>query len=379
MKNILKKLFRDIPSGILMVVGYSMIFFIALNGIVLLENVIAQQPDTIIGNYKYKQSIMISRKSTKDLMDASNSIFDSKENAKDIVKRLQVQSGNVILKTNGVVSDTGAATKVDVMITYNETCNRELEYGEYPLPEDSSNNMAIVGSYHKKYIIERNDKKYININDKEYLVKGIFKDTSTGGYDDTVIVFNNNLRESDLDEIITTLNANLIEVIVCGSDKECDNLVRNIKTKVEENEFYKTIDTPLNTYDAINISISIIKNTITILILVFCIINSIVITSLWMSKKEVSIAICKANGFSNWQVIKRIAGQLISIMGIAVIISIIIQLIYGLLKHNVWSLKELPVLFVGILAIITIMIIITIGIYMRKIVHIAPAQIIKDE
>ena len=84
MKNILKKLFRDIPSGILMVVGYSMIFFMALNGIVLLENVIAQQPDTIIGNYKYKQSIMISRKSTKDLMDASNSIFDSRENAKDI-------------------------------------------------------------------------------------------------------------------------------------------------------------------------------------------------------------------------------------------------------------------------------------------------------
>lgn len=63
--EVIKKLLRDRSSSLLLVVGYCLLFFIAFNGMYLIYRMSEQQPDTVIGNYRYKEGGRILRATKK--------------------------------------------------------------------------------------------------------------------------------------------------------------------------------------------------------------------------------------------------------------------------------------------------------------------------
>lgn len=370
--SIIKKFLRDISSSLLMIAGYSLLFFIAFNGIYLINRMSEKQPDTVIGNYMYKENYRVTRRNVKP--EDGYGEFDGDKNIRYVLSALETTQGNILLNMQGVIKGAAKSHTVSVMLSWNEPCSRPLKSGNYPdfnAIEDVK--AAVIGEYFQDYIERDNGKEYINVNGENYLVTGVFKGMTDDGMDSSLVLFYDELDSNVKEAIAAQLYSNYMEIVLCG-DSGNGSFIENVRNKISDNPFYDVTTMQANSIQGIQIIISKIKSVIMIMIVIFCIINSLAITNLWLRRRQPEIAIRKACGYSNFQVIKLIILDMIKLIGAAIVLAAVIELCYMLyFGHNVesWYIYR----YCAYLAALVLLILLSsVLLHIKIIVSISPAK-----
>lgn len=370
---IIKKYLRDISSSLLVIVGYVLLFFVAFNSIYLMEKIDETQPNTIIGDYNDRNFFLATSKPTGEGEDVLQGTISGVDKIKAVIDALKTTDGNTYINIQCMVDKLSITTSVSVVLSYNEACNRTLKSGVYPDFTSINNDRAIViGEYFEDCTVDIDGNKYISINGALYLVTGIFKDMTYSQTDKSLAIFYPQVTDSVVEELIPQIYSNYVEVTVCGNS--CDNVISDVKNTLESTGYFDIRKADTFSYDGINTIISAIKDVVMIMIVIFCIVNSIAISGMWLKRRQREIIIRKSYGYGNLEILKLIICDMVKYMLTAFALVIIAELLYMWLLNKIISFSYILNYCLGSVVLMMFIIFLTALINLKYITHIPVAQ-----
>lgn len=285
-------------------------------------------------------------------------------------------------------SEVNAYNKVSgEYFTNNNVWHYPLISGSYYTAEDvkKGNKVVVLGSKLLKEAYERNGNKYIEIEEEEYLIKGIIGiSNEKSSWDNRIIMpctsmpknyFKNNLQR-DLEDISFVIYnekgeySQDIKQISAEGKKLFDNFTLDYLGELQDDNSLKVV---VENPDFL-LFVALIGYIITIIF-------AINITVFWIEKRKYEISVRKAFGFTNGSIMKMIFKEMIGFAIISFIIAIIVQFLIGLAVGSIanYTLKlYLPNLVIGLFVVLVTALVTTL-IPAIKTIKVEPAEALKSK
>ena len=285
-------------------------------------------------------------------------------------------------------SEVNAYNKVSgEYFTNNNVWHYPLISGSYYTAEDvkKGNKVVVLGSKLLKEAYERNGNKYIEIEEEEYLIKGVIGiSNEKSSWDNRIIMpctsmpknyFKNNLQR-DLEDISFVIYnekgeySQDIKQISAEGKKFFDNFTLDYLGELQDDNSLKVV---VENPDFL-LFVALIGYIITIIF-------AINITVFWIEKRKYEISVRKAFGFTNGSIMKMIFKEMIGFAIISFIIAIIVQFLIGLAVGSIanYTLKlYLPNLAIGLVVVLVTALITTL-IPAIKAIKVEPAEALKSK
>lgn len=288
---------------------------------------------------------------------------------------------DLLLHTNA--SEVNVYNKVSgEYFTNNNVWHYPLISGSYYTAEDvkKGNKVVVLGSKLLKEAYERNGNKYIEIEEEEYLIKGVIGiPDEKSSWDNRIIMpctsmpknyFKNNLQR-DLEDISFVIYnekgeySQDIKQINAEGKKLFDNFTLDYLGELQDDNSLKIV---VENPDFL-LFVALIGYIITIIF-------AINITVFWIEKRKYEISVRKAFGFTNGSIMKMIFKEMIGFAIISFAIAIIVQLLLGLAVGSIanYTLKlYLPNLVIGLFVVLVTALVTTL-IPAIKAIKVEPAE-----
>lgn len=293
---------------------------------------------------------------------------------------------DLLLHTNA--SEVNAYNKVSgEYFTNDNVWHYPLISGNYYTADDvkKGNKVVVLGSNLLKRAYERNGNKYIEIEEEEYLIKGVIGiPNEESSWDNRIIMpctsmpknyFENNLQR-DLEDISFVIYnekgeySQDIKQINAEGKKLFDNFTLDYLGELQDDNSLKVV---VENPDFL-LFVALIGYIITIIF-------AINITVFWIEKRKYEISVRKAFGFTNGLIIKMIFKEMIGFAIISFIIAIIVQFLIGLAVGSIanYTLKlYLPNLVIGLFVVLVTALVTTL-IPAIKAIKVEPAEALKSK
>ena len=271
--------------------------------------------------------------------------------------------------------------------TNNNVWHYPLISGSYYTAEDvkKGNKVVVLGSKLLKEAYERNGNKYIEIEEEEYLIKGVIGiPNEESSWDNRIIMpctsmpknyFKNNLQR-DLEDISFVIYnekgeySQDIKQINAEGKKLFDNFTLDYLGELQDDNSLKIV---VENPDFL-LFVALIGYIITIIF-------AINITVFWIEKRKYEISVRKAFGFTNGSIMKMIFKEMIGFAIISFAIAIIVQFLLGLAVGSIanYTLKlYLPNLVIGLVVVLVTSLVTTL-IPAIKAIKVEPAEALKSK
>lgn len=293
---------------------------------------------------------------------------------------------DLLLHTNA--SEVNVYNKVSgEYFTNNNVWHYPLISGSYYTAEDvkKGNKVVVLGSKLLKEAYERNGNKYIEIEEEEYLIKGVIGiPDEKSSWDNRIIMpctsmpknyFKNNLQR-DLEDISFVIYnekgeySQDIKQINAEGKKLFDNFTLDYLGELQDDNSLKIV---VENPDFL-LFVALIGYIITIIF-------AINITVFWIEKRKYEISVRKAFGFTNGSIMKMIFKEMIGFAIISFAIAIIVQFLLGLAVGSIanYTLKlYLPNLVIGLFVVLVTALVTTL-IPAIKAINVEPAEALKSK
>lgn len=293
---------------------------------------------------------------------------------------------DLLLHTNA--SEVNVYNKVSgEYFTNNNVWHYPLISGSYYTAEDvkKGNKVVVLGSKLLKEAYERNGNKYIEIEEEEYLIKGVIGiPDEKSSWDNRIIMpctsmpknyFKNNLQR-DLEDISFVIYnekgeySQDIKQINAEGKKLFDNFTLDYLGELQDDNSLKVV---VENPDFL-LFVALIGYIITIIF-------AINITVFWIEKRKYEISVRKAFGFTNGSIMKMIFKEMIGFAIISFAIAIIVQFLLGLAVGSIanYTLKlYLPNLVIGLFVVLVTALVTTL-IPAIKAIKVEPAEALKSK
>ena len=285
-------------------------------------------------------------------------------------------------------SEVNAYNKVSgEYFTNNNVWHYPLISGSYYTADDvkKGNKVVVLGSKLLKKAYERNGNKYIEIEEEEYLIKGVIGiPNEESSWDNRIIMpctsmpknyFENNLQR-DLEDISFVIYnekgeySQDIKQINAEGKKLFDNFTLDYLGELQDDNSLKIV---VENPDFL-LFVALIGYIITIIF-------AINITVFWIEKRKYEISVRKAFGFTNGSILKMIFKEMIGFAIISFAIAIIVQFLLGLAVGSIanYTLKlYLPNLVIGLVVVLVTALVTTL-IPAIKAIKVEPAEALKSK
>ena len=285
-------------------------------------------------------------------------------------------------------SEVNAYNKVSgEYFTNNNVWHYPLISGSYYTADDvkKGNKVVVLGSKLLKEAYERNGNKYIEIEEEEYLIKGVIGiPDEKSSWDNRIIMpctsmpknyFENNLQR-DLEDISFVIYnekgeySQDIKQINAEGKKLFDNFSLDYLGELQDDNSLKVV---VENPDFL-LFVALIGYIITIIF-------AINITVFWIEKRKYEISVRKAFGFTNGSIMKMIFKEMIGFAIISFAIAIIVQFLLGLAVGSIanYTLKlYLPNLVIGLFVVLVTALVTTL-IPAIKAIKVEPAEALKSK
>ena len=285
-------------------------------------------------------------------------------------------------------SEVNAYNKVSgEYFTNNNVWHYPLISGSYYTADDvkKGNKVVVLGSKLLKKAYERNGNKYIEIEEEEYLIKGVIGiPDEKSSWDNRIIMpctsmpknyFKNNLQR-DLEDISFVIYnekgeySQDIKQINAEGKKLFDNFTLDYLGELQDDNSLKIV---VENPDFL-LFVALIGYIITIIF-------AINITVFWIEKRKYEISVRKAFGFTNGSIMKMIFKEMIGFAIISFAIAIIVQFLLGLAVGSIanYTLKlYLPNLVIGLFVVLVTALVTTL-IPAIKTIKVEPAEALKSK
>ena len=293
---------------------------------------------------------------------------------------------DLLLHTNA--SEVNVYNKVSgEYFTNNNVWHYPLISGSYYTADDvkKGNKVVVLGSKLLKEAYERNGNKYIEIEEEEYLIKGVIGiPDEKSSWDNRIIMpcksmpknyFENNLQR-DLEDISFVIYnekgeySQDIKQINAEGKKLFDNFTLDYLGELQDDNSLKIV---VENPDFL-LFVALIGYIITIIF-------AINITVFWIEKRKYEISVRKAFGFTNGSIMKMIFKEMIGFAIISFAIAIIVQFLLGLAVGSIanYTLKlYLPNLVIGLFVVLVTALVTTL-IPAIKSIKVEPAEALKSK
>lgn len=335
-----KSFFRDIPVGLFMVAGMGLIFFLVLNSINL-ANAIKNEKDHDDDN-KFRYSKIVNINLDEDLYiqeDGSTyASFSARNYIDKMIKLCKKYQGNVLLSIP-LWDDYDSSENVDIYLNINEPVKIELENGDCDTIDSlgKASKGVYVAQSKKNLIKTRDGKDIIWLQNSEMNVLGIRKDFTYDMSDKSYITFIDSIDKYHMESIYSmgsfALSGGDPMVFTFKSNKDdtldsYNNIVKELKAKGYIVTEHELSGEDIDERQSGGIVYKDIMDKITMLLIIFAVINCVYITRLWISRKKVEITIRKAYGQSTLKIGVMLAGQLVRFCVVSMVLAFVIQLVY---------------------------------------------------
>ena len=285
-------------------------------------------------------------------------------------------------------SEVNAYNKVSgEYFTNNNVWHYPLISGSYYTADDvkKGNKVVVLGSKLLKKAYERNGNKYIEIEEEEYLIKGVIGiPNEESSWDNRIIMpctsmpknyFENNLQR-DLEDISFVIYnekgeySQDIKQINAEGKKLFDNFTLDYLGELQDDNSLKVV---VENPDFL-LFVALIGYIITIIF-------AINITVFWIEKRKYEISVRKSFGFTNGSIMKMIFKEMIGFAIISFAIAIIVQFLLGLAVGSIanYTLKlYLPNLVIGLVVVLVTALVTTL-IPAIKAIKVEPAEALKSK
>lgn len=389
MKNLFRVVFRDVPSSVLLIVGFGLTIFIAMLGSDIVNSIIKSQKSDNGELYKYYLEVYHADRVSENYGDGQLTYVD--EDAKNIsysdIYNIMYNSG-VNFYNQGFV-DIGEGQEQQFMATSIISFDKTQPFALIEGYVDwSDKNTVIIGETIINYVTTIDNKKYLLVNGVYYEVTGILENTGSVGYDSSIYFVNNKIRKNvpDIiyseieDSIMFGLNTNLV---VFADNEKILNKINIIKNEMEEKLRLRVsfTDKPLvmEEKDITNRLYEKLNKIFLPLFMIFCIGSCCSISSLWVKVRKTDIAIRLTYGFSNFKMYRWILKELSILIAIALLCLLVLRSIYFMMFSGVLINKasiECDILIISGAVIITLMITSFRAYLYSKLI--VPAEVLKE-
>lgn len=304
----MKRVSRHFNIGIehiYLLIGFILGFLAVLNGISLFNYYINCKNDGQEYSYKYNSIITLS--STDEDVDIERIIKMDKYNI-SYSDGLQVY-----------VDKSKKFRLIDILFTNNETTEYKIIDGRMPSKKEikSGKRVVAVGKSIKKYTYNKLGKRYIDINGYKYEVVGIISTSNSNIQDQTIVIYYNCLEQSlkkniNLSQINLLLSSNKYTI----NREYLDSYFKKDKITIFYNNSFAFEEYARDER---------VSSRLYFMLYFFAIINCIIITDFWISKKRRDILIKKAYGYDNCKIIINLSKEMSLLIMIAIIFSYCIQ------------------------------------------------------
>lgn len=335
-----KSFFRDIPVGLFMIAGMGLIFFLVLNSINL-ANAIKNEKDHDDDN-KFRYSKIVNINLDEDLYiqedGSTDASFSARNYIDEMIKLCKKYQGNVLLSIP-LWDDYDSSENVDIYLNINEPVKIELENGDCDTIDSlgKASKGVYVAQSKKNLIKTRDGKDLIWLQNSEMNVLGIRKDFTYDMSDKSYITFIDSIDKYHMESIYSMGSFALSQgdpmVFIFESNKDdtldsYNNIVKSLKDKGYIVTEHELSGEDIDERQSGGIVYKDIMDKITMLLIIFAVINCVYITRLWISRKKVEITIRKAYGQSTLKIGVMLAGQLVRFCVVSMVLAFVIQLVY---------------------------------------------------
>lgn len=335
-----KSFFRDIPVGLFMIAGMGLIFFLVLNSINL-ANAIKNEKDHDDDN-KFRYSKIVNINLDEDLYiqedGSTDESFSARNYIDEMIKLCKKYQGNVLLSIP-LWDDYDSSENVYIYLNINEPVKIELENGDCDTIDSlgKASKGVYVAQSKKNLIKTRDGKDIIWLQNSEMNVLGIRKDFTYDMSDKSYITFIDSIDKYHMESIYSMGSFALSEgapmAFIFESNKDdtldsYNNIVKELKAKGYIVTEHELSGEDIDERQSGGIVYKDIMDKITMLLIIFAVINCVYITRLWISRKKVEITIRKAYGQSTLKIGVMLAGQLVRFCVVSMVLAFVIQLVY---------------------------------------------------
>ncbi|MBD5137288.1 MAG: hypothetical protein HDT39_15265 [Lachnospiraceae bacterium] len=351
MKKIMVKVFRDIPSSALLMIGFSLTIFISMVCCGLVNSILNSKESDI------KESCYMNIYHTGRVVEEDdNGTFSYIEEGAQIIEFDTIYS---IMKKNNInfhvqdfvhIGDGQEEQKTAVIIySFNETIPFSLESGYIDWSEDERT--VIIGESIKPFMTRMDNENYLYVNGVYYKVTGVAENNGSGGYDSSLyFVMNSNdnnnfptyVREKTVSDI---MNGFKREITVYGNDSGIEDNLSNVKAELENNySLHVDIDNESSIEMTENKAVNFLYRNLNMvfmpLLFLFSIGSCYSITSLWVKVRRTEIAIRITYGFGKFKMYMWIMKEIGILLGISLTVSVSMRVLYLAAFGELYTLSD---------------------------------------
>ncbi|AEE95840.1 ABC transporter permease [Mahella australiensis] len=329
LKRSFKHLFRYPISTIYIILGLLVAFMALFDGVNIYSQVLGKANDDGQYNYKYAMYLQIDTQG------------GGKNNIKDLIsdRKVNVKICNFAVWPEG----SKGMPYMDIILTNNEKEKYVLKEGR--LPDDAEikarENVVLVGdSYLSKLTRDNKGNRFITINGSRYKVVGIMDNNISPAFSANLVTFYECLSDDMKQKI---LNSPHLDLMIESDSEDVYPVCEQIKADILKRdpqaviEGYK-VDYKEQQAEAAKLQLAQSPVNIYFLIYFFAIINCIIVSEFWIEQRKREIAIRKAFGMSNLQIIGMLFREMLGISCFAAILCVFLQIIFSKLIGNIFNI-----------------------------------------
>lgn len=249
-----------------------------------------------------------------------------------------VDTGNVQVEGRNIsveVTEAAGKNRCDIILAANEPLPYQLIEGHIPdIKQDGGKNCVALGRDKYKYAYDRDGRKYITIEREEYEVVGVIGSPASDIWD-YKIVLNIDCMSERLKKTFAALSNMTINIYSNNSD------INESYNKVYSNIYNADSSCNITSYNKKSTGESTVSTTLqreniatNIMVYVFCLINSIIISMFWTVQRKKELAIKRVCGMDNIRLIMDIAANMLILMAFSVVCYIAGYFIYSFIRYG---------------------------------------------
>lgn len=272
--------------------------------------------------------------------------LDSKERIEKIdFRRLNITKGNVIVVFNTVVGNAYSTAPIHLVAVSNEPLVEELKTGRFPTENEIEygRKCVVIGEGLKRLTEKVQSGEVLRIDGIEYDVIGILKDITGDGSDNRIIVYHNCYAEN----LLNGLDGSYSFFVEYGSNVENSlqqkQLLAWLNHFIPNSKMKESTNSQFDAMDDMRTMATLLRQYIKFSLYglyVFCLIGCLIVSKIWISRKEKEIIIRKTLGSEMFEIVIVLLKDLGIMMGIAVVMSCVAIFLWGLFSGESWISEE---------------------------------------
>lgn len=307
-KNIRKECFRYKLSGVALMLCMVLTMLVSYYGVTIYKNMYIEDMERESNSYRYQTGFTCVVRTEEDIPRLPDGL----------------QCNLKLINAEVCFDDANETTIVDIVINGFEE-NIPLISGYFPRKDElnRADKIAVVGRAKQKQIHDG----YVYIFGEKYKVVGVAGSGKSVLYDYTTMLFLDCIGENTLLRILNNgMNEQGVKFIlqsnIIDTNKVYDEYIKN-NYPVSSGSI-RNIVNPSALPDRESIKYII-------WIYIFSFICMMFVIQFWLEQRKKEMQICRAFGFSDKQVIYRIAYSFACIMAVSMVIAVIALLIFGMM------------------------------------------------